>query len=394
MSKSLTDSSTVDRENPGDEADPELAAPAEPTATTEPAQDGAPTDPVTIRGVLGGLRTRIAERPRLSLGIAVLVSLLLALGTAYLVREPAVPDGTVAQVGDTAISQDDLELRIDALKALYGLEEPTQAKKQDQFKRDAAKSAVVALLLQRAADDRGIVVTDKEVDAILAKLIRERYPDGGQRAFVEALGVMGANEEQVRDELRQQSVVAALFDDVTKGVVVTEDEARAEFDDRKDELAAPERRELLNIVVETEAEAKSVLQLLRQGRDFAQVARTYSIDSATSRAGGLLGTANRDELDDAYGTAAFEASKGGLFGPVKTDTGWHVGQVRRIFPSSPAVYGEVAAQWMQSLETEKAVKEWRSFLEDLLAKSDARYHPDYQPDDPTSLPKDVKGVDQ
>lgn len=380
MSKSLID----DKQADGDDV---VVLTEDPTAETSASGQ----EPVTVAGLLAGLRTRIGGNRRTSLALAVVISLALAAGTAYLIRGQSLPDGDVAKVGDVTITVEQLEQRIDALKALYGLEEPTGGKAADTFKRDAAKSAVVSLLIETEAQERGIVVTDKQVDTILAKLIKERYPDGGQRAFVEALGTMGASEEQVRDELHQQAVVADLFDDVTADVEVSDDEVKAAFEDRKEALATPERRSLLNIVVETRAQAQAVLRLLREGESFASVARTYSIDSATKAQGGRLGVATRAELDDLYGKVAFAAPDGGLFGPVQTSTGWHVGKVADVTAPVPATFAGIEDQLKQTLETERAVAEWRSFLEELIEESDVQYHPDFRPKSPTSLPEDVEG---
>lgn len=170
---------------------------------------------------------------------------------------------------------------------------------------------------------------------------------------------------------------------------MSDEEVRTAFDERSEDLATPERRQLLNIVVETRAEAATVLGLLRRGRSFSEVAGSYSIDNATRSEGGRLGTATLEELDGPYGKAAFAAKSGAFFGPVKTDTGWHVGKVQKIVPPVPAVFSEVRTELKSALETEQAVALWRSFLEDLLSDSDVRYHPDYRPADPESLPEDV-----
>lgn len=384
MSKDLIDDSVLDDDVHLDDSDVDRCA------DESPAMSSSGDEPITLGSVVRGLRERASARPRMSLAVAVGVSLLLALGTAFLVRDRGLADGVVAQVGDTQITQAELDQRIDALKALYGLKEPTAKKELDTFRRDAAKSAVVSLLIQGAAEERDIAVSDKQVDNILAKLIAERYPDGGRRAFVDALGAMGANEEQVREELRQQAVVAALFDDVASDVEVSDAEVRDAFLDRRDELDTPEQRELLNIVVETKSEAQVVLRLLRGNSTFAEVARTYSIDSATAAQGGKLGLATATDLDDAYAKAAFGAPEGGLFGPVKTTTGWHVGQVSKVVASTPASLTAIQPQLKQALETEEAVDVWRGFLGDLLADSDVRYHVNYRPTDPTSLPQDVE----
>jgi parvulin-like peptidyl-prolyl isomerase len=89
--------------------------------------------------------------------------------------------------------------------------------------------------------------------------------------------------------------------------------------------------ELSHIVVKDEGMARELLaQVSEEDADFEALARQYSIDARTARAGGYIGTAYRKELSPAVEAAAFGAKDGEKVGPVKTDMGHHILFVHRI----------------------------------------------------------------
>jgi peptidyl-prolyl cis-trans isomerase C len=93
------------------------------------------------------------------------------------------------------------------------------------------------------------------------------------------------------------------------------DELLAAFQERKDELATPERRGVRNIVVATRRDAARVRRQLDAGADVARLARRVSIDAATRGRGGDLGRVARDDLVPAVGRSVFAAGPGEAYGP-------------------------------------------------------------------------------
>jgi len=79
-----------------------------------------------------------------------------------------------------------------------------------------------------------------------------------------------------------------------------------------------------HILVETEEEANEVLDQLKQGAVFEELARRYSIDRASGAKGGDLGTFGRGDLRPEFENAVFGLAKGGISGIVKTDLGYHI----------------------------------------------------------------------
>jgi len=358
-------------------------------AAEQPETEGAAQDTGST-GATGPLAVRasaLVARVRRPWVIAIaLVAVAAVAVTAWRLTADALPDGAAFRIGDTTVTADDVDQRIDALQALYGVAVPDSADGKDTFRRDAAKSMAVQIMLEDEADDRGIAVAEKEVSDTLQVLIDQRYPQGGRDAFISALGEMGATEDQVRGEIRSQLLVSRLFDEVVGDLTVSDDELRSAFDERRDELETPVRRVLRNIVVSDRGSAEQVLRMLRSGTSFEEAASSYSLDESTRDKGGLLGTVSASDLERKYAAAAFRAGAGELFGPIRTRYGWNVGQVDRVVEAKPATFAHVRAALRETVLAEKSLDAWRAWLKDVIADHDVTYADDYRPEDPDAVP--------
>jgi peptidyl-prolyl cis-trans isomerase C len=299
------------------------------------------------------------------------------------------PEGAVMQVGDRVVQESELETRLASLEALYGVVAPEDPDEVSDFKKDAAKSLAVSLIIEAAAAERDIAVSDKQAQAELAKIISDQL--GGDRAaFVDYLGSVGLSEVQVTDEIKRTLVNQRLYADVTKDVPpATKEEALAEYESRREEMREPEKRRLSNIVVKTEAEAQAIVNRLKAGTSFVDAARSSSLDKQTQSTGGDLGVLTENQLDPAYAAVAFAAERGAIFGPVQTQYGWNVGKVTALAPGARLTYDQVADALLEGLTAEAALEDWRTFMRKALADADVVYADEYRPDDPDSLPSDL-----
>jgi peptidyl-prolyl cis-trans isomerase C len=104
-----------------------------------------------------------------------------------------------------------------------------------------------------------------------------------------------------------------------------------------------------HILVATEAEARKVLENLRQGTDFATMARSVSKDADASK-GGDLGFFRRDQVWPGFADLAFALSPGQVaHDPIKNEFGWHVVKLeeKRLVP--PPSFSEAHDQIQQDL---------------------------------------------
>jgi peptidyl-prolyl cis-trans isomerase C len=325
------------------------------------------------------------------LPVAAVLAIALVVGLAWRPWAAEVPDDAVLVIGDRSVSVAELDRRNESLRALYGVQEPTSDAERDEFRRQAAKSMAIGIVLDRAADKASVEVPDEQVDLVFQSFLDAQF-GGDRQAFLDALGNVGTSEVDVLDEIRRQLRLRMLLDEIDGEVEISGDELAAAFQERKAQLATPERRGVRNIVVATRAGADQVRRQLDAGSDVAPLARRVSIDAATRDKGGFLGEVTRDQLVPAVGNAVFGVSAGQPYGPVKGPQGWNVGVVTEVLPFEPATLGRVADDLRSTLEAEESQRRWSAWLVDQLRAADIEYADAYRPEDPYEVSTWPSGV--
>jgi peptidyl-prolyl cis-trans isomerase C len=390
---------------PGSDADGSSDAPPPSDASPEDLETEARADEIAAEEAQAGEQAEAGEgaevgtgeaadrRPsKLALVAVALVALLAGAGTAFALGHkgggcPA--KGDALKVEGTKVSNAEFGRRVELLRALYDVRPPTEQAKLATFRGDAAKGMAVAVLVAHDVAKRNLQAADKVVRDRLDRFIVQRYPQGGRTQFIQALGSYGVSEDDVLAEFRRILETQALFKSVTADVKVGEDQIAEAFEERKAQLAVPERRHLRHLVVKTEDEAKKALARINGPETFEAVAKDVSLDTSTKDQGGDLGTVSRAQLDPAFGAAAFDAAKGATFGPVQTKNGWHVGLVEDVAPGHPVTLDEAHDSLRDTLVAEASLTKWRGYLADRIRTADACYAKANRPADPKAPPPDL-----
>jgi peptidyl-prolyl cis-trans isomerase C len=183
------------------------------------------------------------------------------------------------------------------------------------------------------------VLLDRVIDFRLLANEAERQNVDEDPAAEAALAQ--ARAAVLREFLVQQTIEQGL----------TEDKLRALYEERKAaEGFAQEEVHARHILLQTQDEAKAVIEELEGGADFAAVAQEHSV-GPSAPSGGDLGFISRDQVVPEFADAAFALDAGETSPPVQTQFGWHVIDVlerRNVEPS----YDETAPQLRQELARE------------------------------------------
>jgi len=146
-----------------------------------------------------------------------------------------------------------------------------------------------------------------------------------------------------------------------KSVKVTEADVRAEFDRRYGPKA-----KVLQIVLRSEADAEDVIQKLKLGADFVEMARDVSVDNVSRRKGGEIEPLGRGSP---LGDAAFQLKPGQFSEPVKTPDGVHILKLVELIPAVDKHLEEVRDEIQESLTTLRLVEQRQKWIDELFDRA-------------------------
>jgi peptidyl-prolyl cis-trans isomerase C len=124
---------------------------------------------------------------------------------------------------------------------------------------------------------------------------------------------------------------------------VTDEALHQTYDEAVKSMAGQEEVRARHILVESEDEAKALLEQLKNGADFATLAKEKSKDPGAAE-GGDLGYFTKDQMVPEFADVAFKMYPGQLSNPVKTQFGWHVIKVEDRRTKSPPEFDKVKDQ--------------------------------------------------
>jgi peptidyl-prolyl cis-trans isomerase C len=174
------------------------------------------------------------------------------------------------------------------------------------------------------------------------------------------LASKAAEEKKIqdRDDFKRRLAFAhdrLLMDNLlaVEGKAAATDEAMKKvYEDASKQITGEQEVHARHILVETEDEAKQVVEELKKGADFAELAKKKSKDPGASD-GGDLGFFTKDQMVPEFSAAAFALEPGKISDPVKSQFGWHVIKVEEKRNRKAPEFDQVKAQ-VETYVTRKA----------------------------------------
>jgi hypothetical protein len=190
-------------------------------------------------------------------------------------------------------------------------------------------------------------------------------PSSTPTATVEPTLELGTREAQFNTNRQDFLTYLSTVGRVNESDLRSYFEMRVLRDAVRDSIAAelPRTTPFVNvrhILVDTQELAQEVLESLQAGESFATLAAAVSTDDSNSGNGGDLGWAPASRYVEEFEQAALTAEIGAFVGPVETEFGWHILQVRgREDREMTDTEYEQAQQrefqdWLENLRTEQS----------------------------------------
>lgn len=189
----------------------------------------------------------------------------------------------------------------------------------------------------------------------------------------------GLNKDQDTAQLlkmeRLNVLEQALSQKFLAGKEPTDDELKAEYDAEVAKLPKTEYH-ARHILVATQPFAQKIVERLKKGEKFEDLAKAESMDSSKTN-GGDLGWFTLDHMVKPFADAVSNLKVGQYTtDPVQTQYGWHVIQLLGTRPVNPPPFDQVKQRLVQVVEAKK----FRAYTDDLMKQAKVQTFLDAQTD--------------
>jgi len=174
--------------------------------------------------------------------------------------------------------------------------------------------------------------------------------------------------------LRNKLLMGFGLQDEAKNAL-TDEAMRQVYEEAVKSMGGQEEVRARHLLVDTEEEAKTILEQIKNGADFATLAKEKSKDPGAAD-GGDLGYFSKEQMVPEFAEVAFKMYPGQLSNPVKTQFGWHIIKVEdkrtKPVPEFEKVKDQIEAFLMRKAQTEYVAKLRQNAKIERLDKADGQ----------------------
>ena len=218
----------------------------------------------------------------------------------------------------------------------------SKALNREQIKRNLSGSAFMSSTQTKQLND----LASQEREVSYLALNTENYKDQVSVSQSQISDYFNENRSSfVEGRKVKVDFVELTLDSMEEPESPSNDDLKNLYDDNAELYTNPERRRAQHILVESEELAKDLLNQIKEGADFAELAKANSEDTSSSEEGGDLGFFERELMGAEFDEAAFAMNIGDVSEVVATDYGYfHIIKLTDIEPETMQSFDEVQEQ--------------------------------------------------
>jgi peptidyl-prolyl cis-trans isomerase C len=209
-----------------------------------------------------------------------------------------------------------------------------------QLREQFIEQTIRRNLLDEKVKQANIVITDEDVMSTIGEIAAAQKEPLSLEEFKKKLEEYGQSFDNVKEDLRRGLARNQFMEAQWAGKInVTEEDAKKYYQENTKQFETPEQVRASHILIkpvftdpntdpnEVKAKAKvkaeDLLKQLKDGADFAELAKSHSACPSAPQ-GGDLGLFPRGETTPAFENAAFELEIGQISDIVETEYGYHI----------------------------------------------------------------------
>jgi len=281
-------------------------------------------------------------------------------------------DPDIASVNGEKITQSEFDQHYNLIKNDYEskqgavLDETKDKDIIDKIKSATFDDLIMQKLIRQDAQKLDIKVNSEEVDGVLTKFkqSKDSAEADGYKKFLDQVKL---SEKDLRAQIEISQLYDKLQDKVAGSVEVSDAEAQKYYNDNLIMFKEQGGIQIYHILVDTEQKANEVMAKIKQGSDFAALAKEYSTDPGSKDSGGDVGLVNEStNFVPEFKTAALALKPGQLSPqPVKTTYGYHIIKAGEKKADSQLSFEQVKEQLKLELANDQQYQTFNTYLEQL-----------------------------
>jgi peptidyl-prolyl cis-trans isomerase C len=257
-------------------------------------------------------------------------------------------------------------------------------------------------LLDEKVKEANIVITDEEVMSTIEEIATSQKEPLSLEEFKKKLAEYGQSFDNVKEEVRKGLARNRFMETQWAGKInVTEEDALKYYQENPKQFETPEEVRASHILIKTDftdpnadpnevkakarAKTEDLLKQLKDGADFAELAKAHS-DCPSAPQGGDLGFFPRGQTTPAFENAAFELEIGQISDIVETEYGYHIIKVTDHKDASTTSFEQAKDDIIKQLTQTKQSEIAEEYLESLKAGAKIVYPAGKEPSSQTNNP--------
>ena len=319
-------------------------------------------------------------------------------------------DSNVAiKVNNRAIMKNDFYSEYKAMKKIELANAPKEIQKDTSYaslsiKKRLSLGLIAKELVNEEIEKRNITISEKEINEQIEKIVSQF---GSKEALDNIMKQNGITPERFRKDMVEQVKTEKLIVQLDNSKI-SDNEVKKFYNENKEQFDLPERVQVSHILINTneneikkaiveadknaklsqeEIEKKTKEEVAKQKalaaevrqkalnnpKNFAQLAKEYSIDKATAQFGGDLGYITKEQVVPEFGEATFSQKVGTISPLVESQFGTHIIYVKDKAKAGIQPFSEVKADIAKMLERSKKGSVLQNFISGARDKATIEY---------------------
>ncbi len=275
-------------------------------------------------------------------------------------------DEIVAKVNDKVFSKKDLESEVDKLIQMTTFHRSVPLEKRKNYYAKAIDELIERELQFQDAKAHNLQVEKEKIDASLEKFKKRFKSDKDYHAALER---EKTTEAEVRARIERELLAQAAFTkNVTEPAKMSDSAVQEYYEKNSAKFREPDSVRLRIISVTDEQKAKDVLDKIKKGEDFGELAYNFSEDNYRAR-GGDTGYVHKGRMLPEIEEAAFQLKAGEVSDIIKAETNFFIVKLEDKRLERQVTFEETKEKLRKELEAERAGELKKKWMDGLRSKA-------------------------